>query len=229
MSAGILEVRSSNKAITELCEFVMCMDRGRQSPYWAGGRWRCVLAVEFLQSGQPLVSARSTSPQASLILSERAAGGGDPRGPLGCSSACPGQNGRENDWRRETKVASSQHLIGWRPCFSYATTAMASLATVALQLWPKKDASQISPSIFSLLKKKIKWQFSTCRSKMNCGNRWMGFTIRPYRVIRSTLDACFLWTQKRVKLWRKIVETEADMWLVYNKRIFQPQQILISC
>lgn len=39
-----------------------------------------------------------------------------------------------NDWRKETKVASSQHLIGWRPCLSYATTAMASLAIVALQL-----------------------------------------------------------------------------------------------
>lgn len=39
-----------------------------------------------------------------------------------------------NDWRRETKVANSQHPIGWRPYLSNATTAMASLAIVALQL-----------------------------------------------------------------------------------------------
>lgn len=135
----------------------------------------------------------------------------------------------------ETKVASSQHLIGWRPCLSYATTAMASLAIVALQLWPKKMLLIIRPSVFSLLKKKMKWQFSTCRSKMNCGNRWMGFTIKPYRVIRSTLDACFLWTQKRVKLWTEVVWIEAHMWLVYNKRSLYQKSfslsrwILISC
>lgn len=33
----------------------------------------------------------------------------------------------------------------------------------------------------------------TCSNRMNWGKRWMGLTIRPYRVIRSRLDACFFW------------------------------------
>lgn len=36
----------------------------------------------------------------------------------------------------------------------------------------------------------------TWRRRMNCGKRWMGFTIRPYSVMRSTLVACFFCRQK---------------------------------
>lgn len=41
----------------------------------------------------------------------------------------------------------------------------------------------------------------TCNRRMNCGKRWMGLTIRPYRVILSVLDACFLWGHKKNRAW----------------------------